>query len=159
MGSLDVSRKGLVSFSAAALFAITAAAAQVAGGNAAPVGAPLDDSGSYASEVRACNEGMTAEDQATCLQEARNAQAARKTGDLEIGGQNYAANARARCNVLSGEDKAACEARMMGYGTVSGSVAGGGVLREVETVVMPPGQREITVDSKTGDPVVLVPQE
>ena len=159
MRSLDVSRKGLVSFTAAALFAITAAAAQVAGGNAAPVGAPLDDSGSYASEVRACNEGMTAEDQATCLQEARNAQAARKSGELDAGRQDYAANARARCNVLNGEDRAACEARMMGYGTVSGSVAGGGVLREVETVVMPPGQSEITVQSKTGDPVVLMPQQ
>jgi hypothetical protein len=61
--------------------------------------------------------------------------------------------------VLAGEDKAACEARMMGYGTVSGSVAGGGVLREVETVVMPPGADSITVDAKTPDPVVLVPAQ
>jgi hypothetical protein len=45
----------------------------------------------------------------------------------------------------------------MGYGNVSGSVAGGGILREVETVVLPPGQSDVTVQPKTSDPVVLVP--
>jgi hypothetical protein len=161
MKSLDVSRtsrKSLVSFGAMALFAITAAAAQVAGGGA-PTGAPLDTSGQYTSEVQACMQGKTAEDQATCLKEARNAQADKKRGQMNDSSGSYAANARARCNVLSGEDKAACEARMLGYGTVSGSVAGGGVMREVETVVMPPGQDSITVDAKTQDPVVLVPAQ
>ena len=157
MKTLDVSRKSIASFGAAALFAITAAAAQVAGN--APMGAPVDNSGSYGAEVQACMQGKTAEDQATCLKEARNAQADKKRGLVGDNGENYAANARARCNVLSGEDRSACEARMMGYGTVSGSVAGGGVLREVETVVMPSGQGSITVDAKTADPVVLVPQK
>jgi hypothetical protein len=156
MKSLDVSRKSLVSFGAMALFAITAAAAQVAGG--APTGAALDTSGQYGSEVQACAQGKTGEDQATCMKEARNAQADKKRGLMNDSG-NYAANARARCNVLSGEDKAACDARMLGYGTVSGSVAGGGVMREVETVVMPAGQDSITVDAKTQDPVVLVPAQ
>ena len=56
-----------------------------------------------------------------------------------------------------GEEKAACQARMMGYGNTSGSVAGGGLLREVETVVMPPGDSSVTIEPKTSDPVVLVP--
>jgi len=30
------------------------------------------------------------------------------------------------------EDRAACEARMMGHGTTSGSAAAGGILRELE---------------------------
>lgn len=152
-----LSRKSLASFGAAALLAVTAAGAQVAGSNATPVGAELDTTGRYQSEVRACMDGRTAADQATCLKEARNAQAAKKRGQLDDAGERYRANARARCDVLGGEEKAACEARMMGYGNVSGSVAGGGVLREVETVVMPPGQNTITVDAKTQDPVVLVP--
>jgi hypothetical protein len=157
MRSLDVSRRSLASFGVTALFAITAAAAQVAG---APTGAPLDTSGNYSSELRACMQGKTAEDPPTCEKEARNAQADRKRGLMgDAGSGTYAANARARCNLLSGEDKAACDARMLGYGTVSGSVAGGGVLREVETVVMPPGQDSITVDSKTSDPVVIVPAQ
>jgi hypothetical protein len=147
------SRKSIASFSTAALVAMTAAAAQVAG---TPPGAALDTSGSYQSEVQACMQGKTGEDQATCLKEARNAQADKKRGVLDSGA-NFQANARARCESLQGEDRSACEARMMGYGTVSGSVAGGGVIREVETVVMPPGQSSITVDPKTADPVVLVP--
>ena len=151
----SISRKSVVSFSAAALFAITAAAAQVAG---APTGAALDTTGDYNSEVRACMAGKTGEDQATCMKEARNARADKQRGAADAN-SNYAANARARCAALSGEDKAACDARMLGYGTVSGSVAGGGVLREVETVVMPAGQDSITVDAKTADPVVLVPAQ
>jgi hypothetical protein len=157
MGKQDMrfSRKSMASFSAAALLAVTAAAAQVAG---TPAGTALDTSGNYQSEVQACMQGKTGEDQATCLKEARNAQADKKRGVLDSG-TNYQANARARCAALAGEDKSACEARMMGYGTVSGSVAGGGVIREVETVVMPAGQSSITVDPKTADPVVLVPAQ
>ncbi|MDB5881179.1 MAG: hypothetical protein JWP43_1057, partial [Ramlibacter sp.] len=34
---------------------------------------------------------------------------------------------------------------------------GGGVLREVETVVLPPGASSVTIEPKTADPVVLVP--
>jgi hypothetical protein len=36
-------------------------------------------------------------------------------------------------------------------------VAGGGLLREVETVVMPQGSGSVTIEPKTSDPVVLVP--
>ena len=59
-----------------------------------------------------------------------------------------------RCDPLGGEEKAACQARALGYGNTSGSVAGGGVLREVETVVLPPGQRSDgrTQDRRTGCP-------
>lgn len=160
MTTLDnsMARRSLVSFGASAVFAVTAVAAQVASGEF-PEGAPLDTSGNYRSEVQACKQGKTAEDQATCLKEARNAQADRKRGALNNAGTDYAANARARCNALSGEDKAACDARMMGYGSVSGSVAGGGLLREVETVVLPPGQESVTIDAKTPAPVVLVPSQ
>jgi hypothetical protein len=160
MRKLDrsISSKSLVSFGAMALFAVTAMAAQVAA-NQFPDGAPLDTSGSYPSELQACKAGKTAEDQATCMKEARNAQADKKRGVLDNSSTQYEANARARCNVLSGEDKAACDARMMGYGSVSGTVAGGGLLREVETVVMPPGQDSVTVDAKTPNPVVLMPSQ
>ena len=153
-----ISRRSIASFSAASLFAVTALAAQVAG-NQFPEGAALDASGSYQAEVQACMQGKTGEDQATCLKEARNAQADKKRGVLDNANGQFQANARARCGSLSGEDKSACEARMMGYGTVSGSVAGGGLLREVETVTMPPGQGSVTVDAKTQDPVVLVPEK
>ena len=55
--------------------------------------------------------------------------------------------------------RAACRARVLGMGEVEGSVAGGGLLREVETVVMPEGQASITVNPQTeAGPIVLVPE-
>jgi hypothetical protein len=64
----------------------------------------------------------------------------------------------ARCNAFTnGEDKAACQARTMGMGSAEGSVAGGGLIKEVETVVLPSGQSSVTIAPKTSDPVVLVP--
>lgn len=146
------SRKSLVSFGVTALFAVTAAAAQVAVGTTG-----IDATGSYQHEVASCLNGQTQQDQATCLREARNAQADKKRGLVDNDGAQFQANAAARCDVLTGEDKAACRARMMGFGETSGSVAGGGVLREVETVVLPPGASSVTVQPKTSDPVVLVP--
>jgi hypothetical protein len=146
------SRSSLLSFGAAALLAVSAATAQVATGTTG-----IDASGSYQQEVQACMSGKTQEDQATCLKEARNAQADKKRGVLDNAGATYQANAVARCNVLTGEDKAACQARMMGFGNTTGSVAAGGVLREVETVVLPAGQSSVTIEPKTQDPVVLLP--
>jgi hypothetical protein len=152
MTAPDFSRKSLVSFGVAALLAVTAATAQVATGTTG-----IDASGNYQQEVQACMSGRTQEDQATCLREARNAQAEKKRGALDNAGGQFQANAAARCNVLTGEDKAACQARMMGFGDTSGSVAGGGLLREVETVVMPAGSSSVTIQPQTSDPVVLMP--
>ena len=146
------SRKSLVSFGVAALLAMTAATAQVATGTTG-----IDASGSYQQEVNACMTGKTQQDRDTCLKEARNAQADKKRGVLENAGAKFESNASARCDVLTGEDKAACQARVMGYGNTTGSVAGGGLLREVETVVMPAGSGTVTIEPKTADPVVLVP--
>jgi hypothetical protein len=57
---------------------------------------------------------------------------------------------------LTGEDKVACQARVSGYGSTSGSVAGGGVVKEVETVVVPaPGS--VTVQPKTAGDLIVIP--
>jgi hypothetical protein len=115
------------------MLTMTAAAGQVAAGSTG-----LDTSGNYQTEVQACKAGRTGEDEATCLREARNAQAERKRGGLDNSSGQFEANALARCSALKGDDQAACEARMLGHGQVSGSVAGGGLLREIETVINPP---------------------
>ena len=146
------SRKSLVSFGLAALLAVTAATAQVATGTTG-----IDASGNSQQEVNACLTGKTQQDQATCLLEARNAQADKKRGVLDNAGAQFDSNAASRCDVLAGEDKAACHARVLGYGSTTGSVAAGGVLREVETVVLPAGQNSVIIEPKTADPVVLVP--
>jgi preprotein translocase subunit SecF len=146
-------RKSLAWFGMTALLAVGAATAQVATGTTG-----IDATGSYQSEVQACMSGRTQQDQATCLKEARNAQADKQRGVLDNANGSFQANASARCDVFTASDeKAACQARMMGYGSVEGSVAAGGVLREVETVVLPAGQASVTVEPKTSDPVVVVP--
>lgn len=146
------SRKSLVSFCIAALLAMTAATAQVATGTTG-----IDATGDYRSEVNACMTGKTQQDRETCLREARNAKADKQRGVLDNAGARFEANASARCEVLAGEEKAACQARMMGFGNTTGSIAGGGVLREVETVVMPRDATSVTIEPKTSDPVVLMP--
>lgn len=118
---------------------------------------PMDDSGVYRREVQACRSGASHQAVETCLKEARNAQAARRRGALELAGEDYKANALARCEPFAGENRAACEARVMGFGGTSGSVAGGGLLRWVETVVLPQSEDQVTFAPKTREPVVVVP--
>jgi hypothetical protein len=156
MKKTDRSLKSMMSFGAAALLAVGAATAQVASDASFPGTAIIDSTGSFQSEVNACNAGKTQQDRADCLKEARNAAAEKQRGRLE----SYSSNAAARCEVhMTGEDRAACRARVMGMGDVEGSVAGGGLLREVETVVMPEGQASITVNPQTeAGPIVLVPE-
>ncbi len=148
----SLSRKSMVSFGLAALLAVTAATAQVATGTTG-----IDATGSFQSELEACKTGRTQQDQETCLKEARNAQADKKRGVLDNSGAQFQSNAAARCEVLTGEEKAACQARVVGFGSTSGSVAGGGVIREVETVVLPQGSGPVVIEPKTSDPVILVP--
>ncbi len=92
------------------------------------------------------------------LREAANAAAEQRKGELGTApSPEMNANAMRRCEALGGEDNAACMARVLGYGNASGSVGGGGVIREVETVVVPPGQTEVTIEPKTDNPVLVVP--
>ena len=117
----------------------------------------IDASGNTQQERAACLSGRTQQDQATCLREANNAAAEKRSGKLDNNGAQFDANARARCEALAGEERSACEARVMGYGNTSGSVAGGGVIREVETVVIPAGATSVRIEPKTDAPVILVP--
>lgn len=133
MEKTNRSLKATLSFAAAALLAVGAATAQVSSDASFPGASGIDNTGNYNSEVHACMTGKTQQDRATCLKEARNAAAEKARGRLE----NYAENATARCSVHTlSDDRAACQARVLGAGasSVEGSVAGGGLLRETETV-------------------------
>lgn len=149
MKSTDArSRKGLASFGVAALLAVGAATAQVA--TTGDTG--IDATGSYQSELRACMSGATQQDRDTCLKEARNANAEKQRGRLETYGA-FESHAVARCDVHQiSEDKAACRARVMGMGTVEGSVAGGGLIRELETTVAPEQQAATPATQSMGAP-------
>ena len=117
----------------------------------------IDTSGNVQKEREACMTGRTQQDQATCLREANNAAADKRRGKLDNAGAQFNANARQRCEVLTGEDRVACEARVLGYGNTQGSVAGGGVIREVETVVLPAGATSVRIEPQTNAPVLIVP--
>jgi len=145
-------RKAFAYFGITALLAMTAATAQVASGTTG-----IDATGSYRSEVANCKAGNTQQDQATCMEEAKNAAADKKRGVLDNADGQFTANAMQRCEVMTGQDKIACQARIVGYGATSGSVAGGGVIREVETVVVPAGATSVTIEPKTANPVIIVP--
>ena len=140
MKKTDRSLKSMLSFGAAALLAVGAATAQVATDPGFPGAASIDSSGSSRSEVQSCLSGHTQQSQADCLKEARNAAADKKHGQLETYGKNEQ-HAMARCDVhRTQEDRAACEARVLGAGSVDGSVSGGGLIREVETTTYPSGK-------------------
>ena len=135
----------------AALFAVGAAVAQVT-----PVGdTGIDATGSTRSENNACMTGRTQQDQATCLREARNAAADKRAGKLDNTG-DLTANALDRCKVLTGTDRVACEARVLGYGGADGSVAGGGMIKEVEIITVPSDPNQpVRIEPQTASPVIL----
>ncbi len=111
-------------------------------------GAEPAKSSTYVKDRADCDAGKTAEDRATCLKEAGAAQTERKRNTLDTNGSTQQ-NAVDRCNALPAKDKADCMARIDGPSaknqktTTSGSVAGGGVLRETTTTT-------------TGTPTVVV---
>lgn len=98
-------------------------------------GASADAQARYREDMAYCNSGKSNQDLATCRLEARNALAEAKRGGLSDAPGQYQQNALRRCDAQKGDDRIACEARMRGEGSVEGSVAGGGILRESVTVV------------------------
>jgi hypothetical protein len=95
-------------------------------------------SSTYVADRSNCDQGRTAQDRETCLKEAGAAQDERRRNRLDTSG-DPAANATARCDNVPAKDKADCLARIGAATapnqrtTTSGSVAGGGVIRETTT--------------------------
>lgn len=99
----------------------------------------------YDHERAACMSGRTYEDQKTCLREAGAAYEEAKRGQLTGPSTTYQRNALARCTNLPEKDRRDCAARIEGDNTtVSGSVGGGGVVRERVT-------REVVVPAQPQD--------
>lgn len=146
--------QALLYFTGITLCALASVTAQVAVAEES-----IDASGNYQSETRACQSGRTQQDRATCMKEARNALADKSRGRMNEADSDWASNATARCTPLDGQEAAACRARVMGLGRASGSVSGGGMLREVETVIAPGAGVAFEIDAKTPNPVVLMPMK
>ena len=56
-----------------------------------------------------------------------------RKGGVQAYDRAFEQNAQSRCQALPNDDRRACLARMQGHGSSSGSVSGGGVLRELTT--------------------------
>ena len=115
----------------------------------------------YQQDRANCMAGKTAESQKTCLKEAGAALQAAREHDLKSPSPTQiAANERKRCEALSGGDKADCLKRAAGLDTtVSGSVAGGGDIKETVTVI--PGTPEVrpeTMPAPAAGPATLPPK-
>lgn len=89
----------------------------------------------YEQERRECMTQNTQDSLATCLREAGAARDAAIKGQLSNPGTAAETNARQRCNVFkTGDEQAECVRRL--ESTASGSVSGGGVLRESITTTI-----------------------
>ena len=110
----------------------TACAAAAAGAASAPSAAAQ---ATFQQSRAACMSSKSNQDPATCLKEASAALDESRRGNLTTGAQDdLRRNANDRCGVLAGAERSDCLARMKGQGSVSGSVSGGGILREKVTI-------------------------
>lgn len=87
----------------------------------------------YEQERARCQSGQSGQDLQTCLREAGAALQAARLGQLDDHDARYGRNALERCKPLPADEAKDCRDRIMGQGTVSGSVKGGGLYREKVT--------------------------
>ncbi len=89
-----------------------------------------------AREQAACLAGNSSQPRETCLKEAAAARAEARHGKAPEPDQaSLTANALRRCERVPAADRHACQQMALGGGTASGSVEGGGVLKEYVTTV------------------------
>lgn len=120
---------------------VLAAAATVLGATAALAASPgamADAQARYRQDMTACDSGQSNQDRATCRLEAKNALAAARRGALKGAPDQYQQNALRRCDAHQGDDRIACQARILGEGNVQSGVEAGGVLRK--SIIVTPGQ-------------------
>jgi hypothetical protein len=94
-----------------------------------------DDAARYRTERAACLQGNSPQGRKTCLYEAESARAAQRKGLLRgEPAQTLLDNGRQRCQLQpEGQARSDCELRLGNAAEVSGSVAGGGLLRQLTT--------------------------
>jgi hypothetical protein len=88
----------------------------------------------YQQERARCLSGQTSQDQETCLREAGAALQAARQGRPEDPPSDLARNRLQRCEVHTNPaDREECIRRMQ-MGVTTGSVEGGGIVRELRTI-------------------------
>ncbi|CAN5710723.1 hypothetical protein BH11PSE12_BH11PSE12_32150 [soil metagenome] len=85
----------------------------------------------YQADRTACLKGQSNQERATCLKEAGAVLQESKMRRMPEGDAPYQQNAKLRCNALPSDDRDACQRRINGEGTTTGSVRDGGIMREL----------------------------
>ena len=88
----------------------------------------------YQSDMAVCNSGQSNQSVATCRREAGAALGEAKRGTTDRDPAQYQINALKRCAVHQGDDRVACEARIINEGDITDGVQAGGILRKSITV-------------------------
>ena len=88
----------------------------------------------YQADRKDCLRGNTSQVVDSCLKEAGALLYDKSGAQPSVGADELQRNSLKRCEVFQGDERTACVARMQGQSTVSGNVAGGGLLREQITV-------------------------
>lgn len=87
----------------------------------------------YQRDAAVCLNPRYAGDKDECLSEAGTARSSREPVMIDLDPGRFARNALKRCEPLPAPDRIDCLARMQGQGSATGSVAGGGIYRELVT--------------------------
>jgi hypothetical protein len=110
----------------------------LSGAQAAGPIAPNQAQANYAREIAVCNSGQSNQTLETCQREAGSALVEARRGQLNDAPDQYLTNALRRCETHTGDDRVACEARILAQGDITKASQAGGVLRKSITVT--PGQ-------------------
>jgi len=88
----------------------------------------------YAHDMAICNSGQSNQSLESCRRDAGSALAEAKRGQLNDVPDQYQKNALRRCESHTGDDRQACEARVLGQGDITSGAKAGGLLRKSITV-------------------------
>lgn len=94
---------------------------------------PIDIQARYQRDSALCMSARYKGDRNECLSEASTTRSMALPSPVDPDPGRYARNALKRCEPLPEPDRRDCVARMQGQGTTTGSVAGGGIYRELVT--------------------------
>lgn len=98
------------------------------------VAAAPADTQQFQQDMRACRDADAPQSRSDCERETRNARAEARRGGLTTPTATPIQQAQRRCEVFQREgDRADCMARMGPGAQLSGSVNGGGLMREATT--------------------------
>lgn len=94
---------------------------------------PADIQARYQRDSALCMSARYKGDRNECMSEASTARSMALPSPFDPDPGRYARNALKRCEPLPESDRRDCIARMQGQGTTTGTVAGGGIYRELVT--------------------------